>query len=65
MAGKSVEQLQSEYDAALAKEHDNPGDERVRKAAGTAARRLTEARSAARDGRPALGVVADDETPED
>ena len=62
MVGKSVDRLQAEYDTALAKEQDNPGDEKARGAASAAAGRLTEARTAMRASRSGLGVVADAET---
>ncbi len=65
MAGKSVETLQSEYEAALAKEQDNPDDQKARKAAGTASRKLMEAREemrrSRRGGADGVTVIADEE----
>lgn len=59
MASKSVEQLQADYDAALAKEQDNPGDEKARKAAGTAHKKLAEARGRERQDRGGITVAGD------
>ncbi len=65
MAGKTLEQLQADYDNALAAEQDNPGDESKRKAAGTASKKLMAALSGSRASRPdGFTVTADDQDEE-